>query len=163
MFRGQCYFWKALVWAMIPFTLAASLPRMYCRCAQAQGLIFCECCFRKPQAKSNDSANDVRKCCRHQEAATVEAADKSTESGSDCPKCIRLTTPRKGNCCNWVTPVLTSPTEGVSLPVAIDVSSWDIIICDDAATALASFTPHGNTSLFLPQLDRITVFQHLVI
>jgi hypothetical protein len=74
-----------------------------------------------------------------------------------------VTDRRPGNCCDWTSAVLTAPTEGVTPSVPTDVVHWDIILCDEAPSILASFAQHEGTNTYLPQLDRLSVFQHLVI
>lgn len=169
------YLWTALVWVLIPFTMAAGLPRMHCRCAAAKGLMFCECCFLKSNSdKSNgrdtsNSEHPLRDCCHQEHTAdesnSTNAAAKlvATQSSSDCPICPQMIDRHPGRCCNWTSAVLTTPTDGVKPPVPADVVHWDIVICDDTPSSLASFTQRETASTFLPQLDRLTVSQHLVI
>lgn len=170
------YLWTALVWVLIPFTMAAGLPRMHCRCAAAKGLMFCECCFPKSSSDesngsdASDSDLPVRNCCRHKEVADESnrqtVADKSlvaTQSNSDCPICPQVTERRPGSCCNWTSAVLTAPTDSVTPSVPDALVHWDIILCEDAPSILASFAQYDSTTTLLPQLDRLTVSQHLVI
>ena len=151
---------------MIPFTLAASLPRMHCRCAAARGLICCECCFQSRPDESSSSDQPVRKCCHHkqfkQEQVVVEPL-VAASSNLDCPICPQITDPKGGNCCSWTSAVLSAPGEGVTPAVPTDVMNWDIPQCDDSASILASLAQHDIASDCLPPLDRIAVFQHLVI
>ncbi len=158
------------MWAMMPFTLAAGLPRMQCRCAAAKGVMFCECCFQSSRDESNDSDHLIRNCCRHKHVIeesnhpTVGAKSLvATQSSSDCPICPQMTDRRPGSCCHWISAVLTAPTAGVTPAVPTDVVHWEIILCDDAPSILASFAQYDSASTFLPQLDRLAVFQHLVI
>lgn len=158
------YLWAVLVWVLIPFTMAAGLPRMRCRCAAAKGLMFCECCFRK-----SNSEHPLRDCC-HQEHTADESSSTNgaakpvaTQSSSDCPICPQMIDRHPGSCCNWTSAVLTTPTDGVKPPVPTDVVHWDILPCDDTSSSLASFTQRETASTFLPQLDRLSVSQHLVI
>lgn len=169
------YLWMALVWVMIPFTLAAGLPRMQCRCAAAKGLMYCECCFPKSShdesrgSDASESDQPLRDCCRHKHAGDESnrptAAKTLVVSGSSshCPICPQMTDHRPGSCCNWTSAVLTAPTDSVKPSVPTDVMHWNIILCDDAHSILASFTQHESASMFLPQIDRLTVSQHLVI
>ena len=164
MFGKRDFVWRALVWAMIPFTLAACLPRMHCRCAEAQGLMFCECCFRSTVADPNHSVSPERNCCHTRKLDSQRvSAPTVTVSHSDCPTCVQMPAPKTGSCCSWTAAVLTAPAEGVTPAVPTDTVAWEMILCDEMPSVLASFAPHGNASALLPQIDRITVFQHWVI
>ncbi len=164
MFGKRDFIWRALVWVMIPFTLAAGLPRMHCRCAAAQGLMFCDCCFRSTVVDPNHSAPPKRNCCHTEKPASGRViAPTVTVSHSHCLTCVQMPAPKTGSCCSWTAAVLTVPGEGVTPAVPTDTAAWEMILCDEVPSVLASFAPHGNASALLPQIDRITVFQHLVI
>jgi hypothetical protein len=148
------YLWKVLVWAMIPFTLAASLPRMHCRCAQAQGLMFCDCCFSGARENVSESATPVRKCCRHKSARQHDAGTKAVttiQSSSACPTCTQMTAPAKGNCCSWNAAVLAAPSEGVGPSIALDLIAWDMTVCDDSPSVMAGSVWRSFDSVFLPR------------
>lgn len=166
----RSYLWSALVWVLIPFTMAAGLPRMECRCAAAKGLVFCECCFKSNGNESSDSDQPARECCGHNQAGAesndptaVPKSSLAAHSSSDCPICPQVTDRRPSNCCNWTSAVLAAPAGVVMPAVPTDVVYSDIILSDRACSVLASLAQHDNTSTFWPQLDRLTVFQHLVI
>lgn len=154
------------MWAMIPFTLAAGLPRMHCRCAEARGLMFCECCFRTRSVQSSDLASLDRDCCHQMrlepDQITVHAPT-ATQSNSDLKTCAQIADRPMGNCCSWVPAVLAAPTESVASSFPWDLLYWETILCDDSPSILASFVQHDSARALLPQLDRITVYQHLVI
>lgn len=166
MFGKHTFVWKALVWVIMPFTLVTGLPRMHCRCAEARGLLFCECCFRTSSVRSNDSASLDRDCCHQMrgkpDQITVHAP-MATQSNSDSKTCAGVANRPTGNCCSWVPAVLTAPTESVTSSFPGDLLYWEMILCDDSPSILASFAQHDSARTFLPQLDRITVYQHLVI
>lgn len=164
MFGKRNFVWRALVWVMIPFTLAASLPRMHCRCAEAQGLLFCDCCFRSTVTDPSHSSTPPRNCCHVKKSDARRLVVPSvTSSRPDCPTCVQMPAPKTVSCCSWTAAVLTAPGEGVTPAVPTDTVAWDMILCDEMPCVLASFTPHSAASALLPQIDRITVFQHLVI
>ncbi len=154
------------MWAMIPFTLAAGLPRMHCRCAEARGLVFCECCFRTSSVQSNDSALLDRECCHQMRVYPGQItihAPIAIQSSSDSETCAQIADRPTGNCCSWVPAVLTAPTESVTPSFPGDHLYWEMILYDDSPSILASFVQHDSARACLPQLDRITVYQHLVI
>lgn len=164
MFRKRDIAWRALVWVMIPFTLAASLPRMHCRCAAAQGLLFCDCCFQSRVADPGHSSKPKRNCCHAKESHAKRVVTPTVASSQpDCPTCVHMPARKTGSCCSWTAAVLTAPGEGVTPAVPTDTVAWDMIQCDEMPSVLACFTPHSAASALLPQIDRITVFQHLVI
>lgn len=166
MFGKHDYVWRALVWVMIPFTLAASLPRMHCRCAAARGLICCECCFQSGSDELSSSGPPVSKCCCHKQFKEEQAVLKplvAASSHSDCPICPQITDPKGGSCCSWTSAVLSAPGESVTPAVPTDVLNWGFPLDGDTASVLASLAQHDMASHGLPPLDRITVFQHLVI
>lgn len=164
MFGRRKYVWKALVWVMIPLTLVTAFPRMHCNIARAQGKMFAPCCFEKdPTAKDSGS----RRCCCQRGEQSKESASKTAganSSDTQCLKCDQLSGgKKKGNCCGWTSAILSAPSAGVTPSVPLDFPAWDMILCDDAASVLATYAPHGNASALLPQMARLAVSQHLVI
>lgn len=160
------YVWKALVWVMIPFTLVAGLPRMHCHCAQAEGLLFGRCCFESYSSNSTGSVVPTRHCCCRKAASTDDSASQASAghgSAGECSLCTKTRHQKTGNCCSWRSAVLTGPSEGVLPSVPMDVVAWNAPVCNEVAAILGGFAPHRNASVFLPQIDRLTVSQHLVI
>ncbi len=163
MFRKRDYIWKALVWVMIPFTLAASAPQMHCPCAEAQGLRFCECCYRNVRLKSLDEQPPKRSCCKqqHEEQAGSQTACESCNSGNSAA--TQVSDGKSRNCCIWSSAVLSAPGQSASPPTPCDVVVWGMPPCCDVQPTLVSFAQHDSALTLLPQLDRLSVFQHLVI
>lgn len=159
--------WKVLVVGMIPFILGAGLPQMECQCAAAKGQLFCECCFRKPdESRSEDSS--LKPCCRQHSASLENSpAARKTEPTSDCPTCQQFRNPKTGSCCSLKQ--VTAPT----LTKQIDVSEFDVatlwlpLIDGDWQAPVISLTgQQADWSRFCcerPPLDRVIVFEHLVI
>lgn len=166
MFGKHDHVWRALVWAMMPLTLAAGLPRMHCRCAEAQGLTSSKCCFRGDRNESTNADRPVRECCQHKQLKLDHVEDESqpvVESHTDCPTCCQLSVPPNGNCCSWTPAILSALGQGIRQIVSMNVFDWELVSCGDATSMLAHSAQHQKGNTFLPQLDRITVFQHLVI
>ncbi len=159
--------WKVFVVAMIPFILGAGLPQMECQCAAAKGQLFSECCFREPvESRSEDSL--MKSCCR-QHSASPEKAHKARKTGptSGCPACQQFRNLKTGNCCSLkqaTAPTLTKP---------IDVSEFDAVtlwlplIAGDWQASVISLTAQqagwSRVCGERPPLDRVIVFEHLVI
>lgn len=159
--------WKVLVVGMIPFILGAGLPQMECKCAAAKGQLFCECCFRKPD-ESRPKDSSLKPCCRQQLASQEKSrAKQETGTSSDCPTCQQFRNPKTGSCCSLKQVV--APT----LAEQIDVSGFDVamlwlplIVCDWQAPVIsltASQDDWSRVSCEKPPLDRVIVFEHLVI
>ncbi len=159
--------WKVLVVGMIPFILGAGLPQMECKCAAAKGQLFCECCFQKPD-ESRPKDSTLKPCCRQRLASQERSqATREVESTSDCLTCQQFRNPNTGTCC-WlkqiVAPTLTKP---------IDVSGFDIatlwlpLIVSDWQASMNSLTTRQEDWSCVccerPPLDRVIVFEHLVI
>ena len=153
--------WKVLVVGMTPFILGAGLPQLECQCAAAKGQLFCECCFRKPdESRTEDSAK--MPCCR-QHSASV----RKTATASECTTCQHFRNPKTGSCCSLKQ--ATAPT----LTKSIDVSEFDVatlwlpLISTDwqapAISLTAQQTDWSRVCCGRPLLDRVIVFEHLVI
>lgn len=154
------------MWAMMPLTLAASLPQMHCRLAETQGQRFCECCFQRYRNETSSSSDSIHKCCQHKRLKQDNDLTESpvtVEPTSNSPTCGQMSDPKSGNCCSWTSAVLSAPGAGVTPSAPTDTVNWEMTICDDTPSILARFARHHRANPILPQLDRITVFQHLVI
>ena len=161
------FLWKVLVVGMIPFILGAGLPQMECKCAAAKGQLFCECCFRKPdEARSKDSS--LKPCCRQRLASQEESQTaRKVEPSSDCPTCQQFTNPKTGSCCSLKQ--VAAPT----LAEQIDVSGFDVamlwlplVVCDWQSPVISLTAQQADWSRVCcerPPLDRVIVFEHLVI
>jgi len=97
MFAGhKTRFAAVLIWAMVPLTVFASLPRMGCICANGQHKFFCErsrapgseglctCCYGKGPATTGvqGAASVPMACCGHQRG---RCASGLAAVGSDRP------------------------------------------------------------------------------
>ena len=159
--------WKVLVVGMIPFILGAGLPQMECKCAAAKGQLFCECCFRKPgESRTDDSS--LKPCCRQHLAAQKESqATRQVGPSSECPTCQQFRSPKTGSCCSLKQ--IKAPT----LTKQIDVSEFNVatlwlpMIVNDWQAPTISLTVReaawSRACCEIPPLDRVIVFEHLVI
>lgn len=160
--------WKVLVVGMIPFILGAGLPQMECQCAAAKGQRWCECCFRRPDdARPADS---VRKpCCQRQLASrnqTSSLRQVADHSRPGCPTCQQLKNPKTGSCCSLKqadAPTLSNLMAVPDLNVAL---MWLPLPANDSLAATTKWaTRHERLSRAcqMPSLDRVIVFEHLLI
>ncbi|MFM9963978.1 MAG: hypothetical protein ACKV2Q_22475 [Planctomycetaceae bacterium] len=156
--------WKVLVVGMIPFILGAGLPQMECQCAAAQGRLFCECCFRKPVDPRSDDVS-LKPCCRQHSATQSESVKAARESS--CPTCPQFWNSNTGSCCSLkqvAAPTLTKST-GVSefnvawLWLPPIVGDWQSPVNSPTARQ----TGWSRAVCERPPLDRVIVFEHLVI
>ncbi|HLQ45241.1 MAG TPA: hypothetical protein VK137_10965 [Planctomycetaceae bacterium] len=159
--------WKLLVVGMIPFILGTGLPQMECKCAAAKGQLFCECCFRKP-SESRPEDSSLKPCCR-QHVASHEKSQATRHIGpsSNCPTCQQFKNSKTGRCCSLKQ--VTAPT----LTKQIDVSEFDVatlwlpLIVGDWQAPVISLTVRedawSRACCEIPPLDRVIVFEHLVI
>jgi hypothetical protein len=160
------FFWKVLVVGMIPFILGAGLPQMECQCAAAKGQLFSECCFREPgESRLEDSS--MKPCCRQHLSSEKSPNLRKTGSSSGCPSCQQFRNLKTGSCCSLkqvTAPMLTKP---------LDVSEFDVatlwlplIVRDWQAAVISRITRQKDWSRLgceRPPLDRVIVFEHLVI
>ena len=159
--------WKVLVVGMIPFILGAGLPQMECKCAAAKGQLFCECCFRKPD-ESRPKDSSLKPCCRQQLASQEESqAKQETGPSSDCPTCQQFRNPKTGSCCSLkqvAAPTLTKQIDVSEFHVAM---LWLPLIVGDWQAPVISLTVReaawSRAGCEIPPLDRVIVFEHLVI
>lgn len=158
---------KLLVVGMVPFILGAGLPQMECKCAAAKGQLFCECCFHKPD-ESRSEKSSLKPCCK-QHLASQEKSQATRQVGpsSDCPTCLQFRNPKTGSCCSFKQ--ITAPTLTKSVEVSdLDVAGlWlPLIVVDWQAPVISLTTPLNGWSRVCcvrPPLDRVIVFEHLVI
>lgn len=159
---------KVLVVGMIPFILGAGLPQMECRCAAAKGQRWCECCFRKPDdARPADSSR--KPCCQRQQASRNPASSLSQvaeHARPGCPTCHQFKNPKTGSCCSLKqadAPTLSKLTDAPDLNVA---PMWLPLPANASFVATAKMaTRHERLSRAcqMPSLDRVIVFEHLLI
>ncbi len=157
--------WKLLVVGMIPFILGAGLPQMECRCAAAKGQRWCECCFRKP-SDPQASNSSLKACCQRRLAATNESKPAVAQSlSSDCPTCQQFRNPKTGSCCSLKYADAPTLSELVDAP-NVDVSLFWLspMIADSQSVAMTNAC-HDVLSreCLIPPLDRVIVFEHLLI
>lgn len=171
MFGWRYNLWRVLVWAMIPLTLSTSLPRMHCRCAEAQGTAYSECCFQMLGLLGNSSKQEgsQRRCCqRKRQAQQKVASAASSAPNSERSKSAerpQLGTPQSAGCsCCYLTPAQPLP---VSQVVHIDVDSqaihWDVAVSDELPSLLINSTRHDYHKVLLQELDPISLAQRLVV
>ena len=168
MNSGRQILWKVLVAGMIPFILGAGLPQMECKCAAANGQLFCECCFRKPDESRSDEASS-KACCRKNSTSPTgfRKASSDSRSSSGCATCHMFKTSQTGSCCSLKQ--ASAPT----LSQQVEVSEIDVLaMCLPMflSDSLAAANPlaareHARSRLCCesPPLDRVIVFGHLVI
>ncbi|MBC7819941.1 MAG: hypothetical protein IAG10_23915 [Planctomycetaceae bacterium] len=153
------FLWKLLVAGMIPFILGAGLPQRECQRAMANGQHFSGCCFRNSgESRSEDSS--LKPCCRKRKA--------SPELNSpSCPTCQGLSSPETGSCCSLkqiAAPTLSQQVEVSQLEVA---TMWLPLLVGDWQSPAISRTARedawSRAYCERPPLDRVIVFEHLVI
>lgn len=160
------FLWKMLVMGMIPFILGAGLPQMACGCAAAKGQRWCECCFVKPN-KSQDLPSPLKPCCQRRLAAANESKSMAAQkSASGCPTCHQFRNPQTGSCCSLkqadaptLSKLVDAPDSNVSL-------LWLPLASDDLqALVQQTNTNHGlfSRARLIPPIDRVIVFEHLLI
>ncbi len=168
MNSGRQILWKVLVAGMIPFILGAGLPQMECKCAAANGQLFCECCFRKSdESRSEESSSKA--CCRKNSTSQsgLQKASSEPSSASGCTTCHKFKNPKTGSCCSLKQ--VAAPT----LSKQVEVSQFDVLAmwlpllvgdCPAAANPLTA-REHARSRVCCesPPLDRVIVFEHLVI
>ena len=159
--------WNVLVVGMIPFILGAGLPQMECQCAAAKGQLFSECCFRK-SSKSHSEDSPMKPCCQQRLASQQESqATRETVPSSDCSTCQQFRNPKTGSCCSL------KHADAPTLTKQIDVSEFNVatlwlpmIVCDWQASTISLTVREDAWSRVcceIPPLDRVIVFEHLVI
>jgi hypothetical protein len=157
-------FWKLLVVGMIPFILGAGLPQMQCRCAAAKGQRWCECCFRKAEPPSSKPPSKT--CCQRRLALQHEPSSAVRGSASGCPTCHQFTNPKTGSCCSL------KQTEAPTLSKLVDAPNLEITwmwlspASADSGIAITTSTARQELLLrasLIPPLDRVIVFEHLLI
>jgi hypothetical protein len=160
--------WKVLVVGMVPFILGAGLPQMDCRCAAAKGQRWCECCFRKP-TESPPVKSSRKSCCQRQLASQNEAASqrKVGEQGQapGCPTCHQFANPKTGSCCSLKqaeAPTLSKLADVPDLNVAL---LWLPLLPNESPVPVTSKARHEllSRACQMPSLDRVIVFEHLLI
>lgn len=158
--------WKVLVVGMIPFILGAGLPQMECQCATAKGQLFSECCFRElGESRSEDSS--MKPCCRQHSSTEKSQTARKTGSPSGCPTCQQFRNLKTGSCCSLkqvTAPTLTKPIDVSEFDVA---TLWLPLIVGDWQASVISLTAQqagwSRDCGERPPLDRVIVFEHLVI
>ena len=131
MHPTNSWLWKALVWALLPFTLGAGLPHWECLCAAEKGQSRCECCrgaklFRSCCSgktgclaqKHSESQQPARACCRGKEHDTSMASSK----------CVK--NPLTGGCCRLK---MESPVPVHQQTLVVDHGQLlsDVLLADD--------------------------------
>lgn len=160
--------WKVLVIGMIPFILGAGLPQMECQCAAAKGQLFSECCFRELGESRSEDSSMMKPCCRQHSASPEKTrAARKTGPTSGCPTCQQFRNLKTGSCCTLrqvTAPTLTKPIDISEFDVA---SLWLPLIVGDWQAWVNSQTTRQNgwsrVCSERPPLDRVIVFEHLVI
>ncbi len=158
--------WKLLVVGMIPFILGAGFPQMECRCATAKGQRWCECCFRKP-SEAQPSNSSLKACCQRRLAqSNVSKSVVAQGSTSDCPTCQQFRNPKTGSCCSLKQVDAPTLSELVDAPNVDVAMLWLAPIVADSQSVLATTNAcHDVLSreCLIPPLDRVIVFEHLLI
>ena len=157
--------WKLLVVGMIPFILGAGLPQMECRCAAAKGQRWCECCFRKP-TDSQPSNSSLKACCQRRLAESKESKSVVAQgTPSDCPTCQQFRNPKTGSCCSLKQADAPTLSELVDAPNVDVAMLWLSPIVADLQSVATMNACHDVMSreCLIPPLDRVIVFEHLVI
>ena len=158
--------WKLLVVGMIPFILGAGLPQMECRCAAAKGQLWCECCFRKSD-ESHPTKSSLKACCQRRLALQNETKSVvARESASGCPTCQQFTNPKTGSCCSL------KQADAPTLSKLVDVPDLDVMLlwlplasADPQAFVTTANVGHDflSRACLIPPVDRVIVFEHLLI
>ena len=155
--------WKVLVVGMIPFILGAGLPQMECKCAAAKGQLFCECCFRKP-GESGTKGSSLKPCCRLHKASQ---ATRAIGPSSDCPTCQQFRNSNTGSCCSLKQIAAPTLAKQIDLSEFSAASNWLPLIAGDWQPPAISLTARedawSRVISEIPPLDRVIVFEHLVI
>lgn len=161
------FLWNVFVVGMIPFILGAGLPQMECRCAAAKGHRYCECCFRKTSVlKGSNSA--LMPCCQRQLPSRVTRGESAVaQSASGCPTCLQHANPITGSCCSLRS--AQCPTLSKQVEVSqLDAETWCSLLMANASqvpvyplAVLQNVRTLANCRI--PPLDRVIVFEHLVI
>ncbi len=158
------FLWKVLVVGMIPFILGAGLPQMECQCAAAKEQRYCECCFRKP-GDASSTTSSLKPCCQRHQAAK-DSSQSNCESRSECPTCHQFRNPTTGSCCSLTLIQAPTLTQSVEFP-ALDLSvAWLPMIVFDAQMPVIALTARHDVlsrACWIPPLDRVIVFEHLLI
>lgn len=157
--------WKVLVVGMIPFILGAGLPQMECRCAVAKGQRWCECCFRKPD-DSLPNKSPLKGCCQRRVALKHESPTVAAhQSVSGCPTCHQFANPKIGSCCSLKqndAPTLSKLVD----PPALDVTLWMPVASTDSLAVVPPLNSRHellSRASLIPPVDRVIVFEHLLI
>jgi len=152
-------FRTACVWVLLPLTFVSGLPQMHCRCAEAQGRRFCECCYASTTLPKDDEA--LPPCCQNHQAAPKHGGKNEA---SACPTCGRVPTTRSGGCCYW--------RDGAARVVAnhVDVKNLAATVVALPWALPAELEPTVVEPVIafdlgdpLPPPDRVILFRHLLI
>lgn len=160
------FLWKVLVVGMIPFILGAGLPQMECRCAAAKGQRWCECCFFKPREPRPTQSPSKACCQRRLDAASGSKSVMAQKSASGCPTCHQFRNPKTGSCCSLKQADAPTLSKVVDLPDLNVALVWLPLASDDLQ-ALVAKTNIGHDQFsrasLIPPIDRVIVFEHLLI
>lgn len=157
--------WKLLVVGMIPFILGAGFPQMECRCAAAKGQRWCECCFIKPEPLRSGSTGKA--CCQRRLMAERESKGvASLTAATGCPTCHQFRDPKTGSCCSLKQTDAPTLSNVIDAPNFSGVWIWLPVTSDDLSVALSKTALNRDVferATRIPPLDRVVVFEHLLI
>lgn len=157
--------WKLLVVGMIPFILGAGLPQMECRCAAAKGQLFCECCFRKPE-QSQPTQSPLKACCQRRLDLQNEAKSfVACEAAFGCETCQQFTNPQTGSCCLLKLADAPTLSKLLEVPVLDVMLLWLPLASVDPQALVTTNVGHEvlSRACLIPPVDRVIVFEHLLI